>query len=130
MVGNDGLFHIRTDQDVAFFLERTNSLHDGYIIGVQYEHRGHSKGNSHWIDPKLSELRIQIMITSIDDAVVELVFHVLSDWQIRDGMSDIIDTSVSVGDNEVIWTDSDTTEPGMCESGSYVVARDMMWRFC
>ena len=29
---------IKTPEDVREFLEKTNSLHDGYIISVQYSH--------------------------------------------------------------------------------------------
>ena len=28
--------YIKAPKDVEYFLEKTNSLHDGYIIGVQY----------------------------------------------------------------------------------------------
>ena len=31
---------IRSNEDVKYFLEKTNSLHDGYIISVQYTNNG------------------------------------------------------------------------------------------
>ncbi len=65
---------ILTSKDIAYFLNKTNGLHDGYLIGVQYTHNGHTGGNPHRIDPKLSELCVRYMITSIQDAIVEIVF--------------------------------------------------------
>lgn len=121
---------IESKRDIDFFLERTNGLHDGYIIGVQYEHRGHTGGNPHWIDPTLSELKIRIMVTSINDAVVELVFQALSEWQVRDNAFDITDTAISfTDDGNVIWADDCSTVPDIREKGSFAIARSMKWHF-
>lgn len=121
---------IETKQDIDFFLDRANGLHDGYIIGVQYEHKGHSGGNPHWIDPSLSELKIRIMVTSIYDVVVELVFQEIFEWQVYDNSMDITDTAISFADNgNVIWADDSTTDLKNRDRGSFVVARTMKWRF-
>ena len=31
---------IKSSEDIQYFLEKVNSLHDGYIIGVQYVNNG------------------------------------------------------------------------------------------
>lgn len=127
---NADYYLIESKQDITFFLVRTNGLHDGYIVRIQYEHCGHSTGNPHRINPELSELRIHIMVTSIQDAVVEMVFENLSEWQIKDNSFNIVDTSVSFADNgTVIWADDYSTNPEVRENGSYVIARKMKWRF-
>lgn len=100
------------------------------MIGVQYEHHGHSGGNPHRIDPNLSELRIRIMVTSISDAIVEMVFQSLVEWQIKDNTYEITDTSIAfTNTGNVIWADDYITEPNIRDNGSYVIARRMKWRF-
>lgn len=122
---------IKSKQDIDVFLDRTNGLHDGYMIGVQYEHRGHTGGNPHQIDTTLSVLKIRIMVTSINDAVVELVFQDISEWQIKDyNTSDIFGVTISIADDgNVIWTDNYSTEADVRKNGSFVVANTMKWRF-
>ena len=121
---------IESKRDVDIFLDCTNGLHDGYIIGVQYEHYGYTGGNPHWINPTLSELKIRIMVTSICDAVVELVFQSLSEWQVRNNSFDITDTAISFTDNgNIIWADDYSTDQDVRENGSFVVAKKMKWRF-
>ena len=121
---------ILTNKDIAYFLDKTNGLHDGYLIGVQYIHNGHTGGNPHRIDPRLTELCVRYMVTSIQDAVVELVFSSLIEWQIKDNSFDVTDTAVSIAENgNVIWTDDCSTLPEFRENGSYVIAEKMKWRF-
>ena len=121
---------ILTNKDIEHFLDKTNGLHDSYLIGVQYVHSGHTGGNPHWIDPKLSELRVRYMVTSIQDVIVELIFSSLVEWQIKDNSFDITDTSISITENgNVIWADDCSTLPEFRENGSYVIAEKMKWRF-
>lgn len=122
---------IETKEDIDHFLSSTNELHDGYIISVQYEHCGHTtSGNHHSIDPNGSELKIRIMVTSINDAVVELVFSTLYEWQIKDNTSDITDTSIYFTKNGyVIWSDECSTASNFHANKSYAVAKTMKWRF-
>ena len=121
---------ILTNKDIEHFLDKTNGLHDSYLIGVQYVHSGHTGGNPHWIDPKLSELRVRYMVTSIQDVIVELIFSSLVEWQIKDNSFDITDTSISITENgNVIWTDDYSTEFDIRKDGSYVIAEKMSWRF-
>ena len=126
----DILYSIRSQKDIEYFLEQTNGLHDGYLVEVQYVHRGYEGGNSCRIDPALSELRIRYMVTSICDAVVELVFIALDKWQIKDDAMDVTDVSISMEeDGKILWADCHSTLPEIRKSGSYVVAKEMKWRF-
>ena len=121
---------ISSQTNIDFFLDQTNGLHDAYLIGVSYEHSGHTCGNPHWIDPSRSELRLRYLVTSIYDAIVELVFSAPYEWQIADSGDDITDTAVSITEEgRVIWADDQSTEPGLRENGSYVIAQTMKWRF-
>lgn len=131
MTPDPNRFHpITSHRDIDFFLDRTNGLHDGYLIGVQYAHSGHTCGNPHVIDPDRSELRLQYLVTSIYDAVVELCFSGLYEWQLRDRGFDITDAAVSFDEKgRIIWADDSSTEPAIRESGSCVIAKAMQWRF-
>ena len=121
---------INSQSDIDLFLDRTNGLHDAYLIGVQYAHNGHTGGNPSYIDPDRAELRLRWLVTSIYDRIVELVFTAPLQWQLRDQGFDITDTAVSFTDNGfVVWADDFSTDPEVRESGSYVIAKAMKWRF-
>ena len=117
---------IHSQSDIDLFLDNTNSLHDAYLIGVDYVHNGHTCGNPHDIDPDKAELRLRWLVTSIYDNTVELVFTAPLQWQLKDQGFDITDTAVSFTDKGfVLWTD----DPDFRESDSYVIAQAMKWRF-
>ena len=121
---------IDSQSDIDLFLDRTNGLHDAYLIGVQYAHNGHTGGNPSYIDPDRAELRLRWLVTSIYDRIVELVFTAPLQWQLRDQGFDITDTAVSFTDKGfVVWADDISTDPKVLESGSYVIAKAMKWRF-
>ena len=121
---------INSQSDIDLFLDRTNSLHDAYLIGVDYVHNGHTCGNPHYIDPDMAELRLRWLVTSIYDKTVELVFTAPLEWQIKEWGYDITNTAVSLTDKGfVIWADLDSTAPEFREQGSYVIAQAMKWRF-
>ena len=121
---------IDSQSDIDLFLDRTNDLHDAYLIGVQYAHNGHTGGNPSYIDPDRAELRLRWLVTSIYDRIVELVFTAPLQWQLRDQGFDITDTAVSFTDNGfVVWADDFSTDPEVRESGSYIIAKAMKWRF-
>ena len=124
-------FHpIQTRSHIEYFLEQTNGLHDAYLIGVEYAHMGISGGNPCYIDPDRAELRLRYLVTSMYDQPVELVFTSPLQWQLRDQGFDITDTAVSFTDKGfVIWADDNSTAPEVRESGSYVIAKAMKWRF-
>ena len=121
---------IQSPSDITHFLDCTNSLHDAYLIGVEYTHSGHTCGNPHYIDPDRSELRLRWLVTSIYDKTVELVFTAPLEWQLKDCCYDIINTAVSITESGlVIWADDFSTAPEYRKQYSYVIAKSMKWRF-
>ena len=107
--GGRNMFNeIKTREDIRVFLEKTNSLHDGHIINVQYINNGISKGeNGYWLVSDQTKLTLQILVTSIWDAVVEIEFENVLEWQIKNCYYwDMTDTSVIFDEqNLIIWTD-------------------------
>lgn len=100
------------------------------VLFSQYAHNGHTGGNPSYIDPDRAELRLRWLVTSIYDRIVELVFTAPLQWQLRDQGFDITDTAVSFTDKGfVVWADDISTDPKVLESGSYVIAKAMKWRF-
>lgn len=70
------------------------------------------------------------MITSMNDVIVELFFQGLSEWQIKKNTFEITDTAISFTENgNVIWRDDYSTDKHIRESGSYIIAEKMKWRF-
>jgi hypothetical protein len=121
---------INSQSDIDLFLDRTNSLHDAYLIGVDYVHNGISGGNPCYFDVDKAELRLRWLVTSIYDKTVELVFTAPLEWQLKEWGYDITNTAVSLTDKGfVIWADLDSTAPEFREQGSYVIATSMKWRF-
>lgn len=121
---------IRSNEDVKYFLEKTNSLHDGYIIGVQYVNDGISnKDYGRSFDAEQTKLILKILITSIGDAVAELEFDNLLEWQIKDSQWEITDTTVTFDDQGWIsWADDVYANMDELKNGSYAIARSMKWR--
>ena len=122
---------IKTREDIRFFFEKTNSLHDGHIINVQYTNTGISKvENGYRITPEQTKLTLQILVTSIWDAVVEIVFENVSEWQIKNCYYwDMTDTSVIFNDqNWIIWSDDVFVNMEETKKGSYAIAKSMKWR--
>lgn len=121
---------IKSDKDIKEFLDKTNSLHDGYIIGVQYENKGISKTEyAHYFDSEKTGLRLRILVTSISDAIVEIEFEDILKWQIKDNQSEITDTSVIISDQRyIIWSDDVFSNTAELDKGSFVIAKSMKWR--
>ena len=121
---------IKSKEDVQHFYEKTNSLHDGYIIGVQYEHNGIlTSEHGHSFDSEQTKLVLKILVTSIGDAVVELEFNGLCEWQIKDNQWDMTDISVIFDEhNRIIWSDDVYINMEEVKKGSYAIAKSMRWR--
>lgn len=121
---------IKSREDIRHFLDKVNSLHDGHIIGVQYVNNGVSKiEHGHSFDPERTKLVVRILVTSIWDAVVELEFENLLEWQIKDSQWDMTDTTVMFDDhNWIIWSDDVYINMEELKKGSYVIAKSMRWR--
>lgn len=126
----DEYIAITNQQDIERFIDETNGLHDGYIIGVEYRNEGISSvPGGHSFDPTRTSLRLRVLVTSMWDAVVELLFENIQQWQIRDEQWDMTDISLSVDEKGwITWADDYSTAPEIRVKGSYVVARSMKWR--
>ena len=120
---------IKTDNDIQYFLEKTNYLHDGYIIDVKYAYHGISKiENGHYFEPDKTKLTVQILVTSIWDAVVEIEFEGLFDWQFKDKQSDIFHTFVTFDKpNRIVWSNDNWNNLSEI-NGTYAIASSMKWR--
>ncbi|MBR2970924.1 MAG: hypothetical protein IKC48_03925 [Clostridia bacterium] len=121
---------IKSNDDILYFLEKTNALHDGYIIGIQYENNGISQTeNGHSFNPEQTKLVLKILVTSICDSIVEIEFESLLEWQIKDSQCEITDTTVMFDDhNWIIWSDEPNISIDEVKNGSYAIARSMKWR--
>lgn len=122
---------VRTSSDVQNFMEAVNSLHDGYVLSVNYVNNGiFREGHELWLVPERNELRVTVMVTSIWDSMVELVFESVEKWRMSGSTYDIFDVLVEFDSNgSVIWTTGFSTEPKVMEENSYVIAKSMKWRF-
>ena len=121
---------IKTTEDIKNFLDKTNSLHDGYIISVKYANNGIKKiENASYLNPEQTKLIIQIMVTSICDTIVEIEFENLLEWQIKDNQFEITDTSIIFNkQNCIVWADDVYLNMDELKKGSYVIAKSMKWR--
>ena len=124
-------YEIKTKKDIQFFLNKSNSLHDGYIINVQYTNNGISiDGDTYYFNPEQTKLILQILVTSICDTIIEIEFENLKEWQIKDNQWDMTDTSVIFDkDDWILWSDDVYIDANELKKGSYVIAKTMKWRF-
>ena len=121
---------IKTPEDIALFLDKTNSLHDGYVLDVRYTHNGITKlEHGHYFEQEKTKLTVRILVTSIWDTVVEIEFEDIWDWQYKHRQLDITDTSVWFDEQKrIVWTDSNCADTVKTKEGSYVIASSMKWR--
>ena len=124
---------IKTEKDIQDFIDKTNSLHDGYIVGLQYTNDLHTNvdENGYFTNPDATKLILRILVTSIWDTVVEIEFESLWKWQVlNDTYFDVIlDTSVSFNDKGyIVWADDVWTDQNDLEGCSFAIAKSMKWR--
>lgn len=121
---------IKSEEDIRTFLDKTNSLHDGYLISVCYVNNGISKTeHGHHFNPEQTKLVLQILVTSLCDVIVEIEFESLSEWQIKDNQWEITDTTVLFDDRHwIIWSEDAHTNMDVMKEGSYAIAKSMKWR--
>ena len=124
---------ILTPEDAKSFVEAVNHLHDGEITAINYRFDGITKlpEGGHMYAPDMTEMRITVLVTSIWDSVVELVFEALDDWQLGGHSgSCIYDILVDFSDRGfVIWTTGCSTDMAVMQEADFVIARRMKWRF-
>ena len=124
-------YAIKSNEDVRVFLEKTNSLHDGYIIGVQYTNDAitHVDENGYLINPDATRLILRILVTSIWNTVVEIEFEAIREWQIKEHLWDMTDTSIVFDENGlIVWSNDVFTDMSDLKNRSYVIASSMKWR--
>ena len=124
-------YAIKSNEDVRVFLEKTNSLHDGYIIGGQYTNDAitHVDENGYLINPDATRLILRILVTSIWNTVVEIEFEAIREWQIKERLWDMTDTSVVFDENDlIVWSNDVFTDMSDLKNRSYVIAASMKWR--
>ena len=123
---------IKNTDDINTFIETTNALHDGYIVAVQFHNKGISPIKEvcgHEFDWTLRRLKVRVLITSMYDAVLEMVFDHVLEWRITEDFSDILETGLRFNDNGfIVWTDDAQDLDDVRESDSYVIAEKMKWR--
>ena len=87
---------IRTEKDIQNFIDKTNSLHDGYIVGVQYakDIMTNVDENGYFTNPDATKLILKILVTSIRNTTVEIEFEAIREWQIKEHLWDMTDTSI------------------------------------
>ena len=121
---------IKSEKDIRNFLEKTNQLHDGYIISAIYTNNGIKKTESgHSYSPWMTTLTLRILVTSIWDTIVEIEFESLYEWQIYDNFSNIYETTLSFDDEgHIVWADNPWQTREELRSCSFVIAVSMKWR--
>ncbi len=123
---------ILTPEDAKAFIQAVNDLHDGEITAMDYRFTGITKlpEGGHMYAPDMTELHITVLVTSIWDSVVELVFEELDDWQLKSNQMGIYGTLVEFSDQgRVIWTTAHSTDMTYMQESNYVISRRMKWRF-
>lgn len=127
----DNYFPIKNLTDIETFIEKTNALHDGYIISVEYQNNGIKiSDNAYEFNFELTQLTIRVLITSIFDATLEMVFENISEWKITEsGYYDIFEACVVFNDKGfIVWSDDEIDLDKLERNDSYVIAEKMKWR--
>jgi len=122
---------IKTEKDIQYFIDKTNSLHDGYIVGVQYTNDvlTNVDKNGYFTNPDATKLVVRVLVTSICDSLVEIEFNALREWQIKSDECDIQDLFVFFNEQSlIVWTYDSFLNMDELKNGSYVIAKSMKWR--
>ena len=125
----ENYMQISGEEDIRLFLERTNHLHDGYVISTSYKNDGiemDDVGYDFYFDR--SHLTLQILVTSLQDTIVELVFDGVYEWKLYGGGVEILDSYITFDANgAIVWSDEEYN--GLEYIGDLrVVASKMRWR--
>lgn len=122
--------YIKTQEDIEAFLEKSNSLHDGYIIGVQFVNEGIIPIKSGYrFEYDKRNLILRILVTSIWDALVEIEFEGVWEWKIHEEQWAMTDTTILLQDpDHIVWADDIVSGEEDLKRGSYIIAQAMKWR--
>ena len=123
--------YIKNKDGAELFLQKTNGLHDGYIVGFEYVNNGiEARNGGISVCSEKSELTLRILITSLEEnPTVEIVFKGISGLQIRNGTSYVFGSTIGFDEGAVIWTDAHSCEREVIRENSFVKASAMYWRF-
>lgn len=126
----ENYYSIKSPSDIDNFIEKTNALHDGYIIAVEYHNNGiKTTDKGHKFNSALTQLKVCVLITSIEDSVLEMVFENILEWKITETQSEISEAAVRFDDNGLlIWRDDADGIDNVKENDSYIIAKKMKWR--
>ena len=118
---------ISDEKDAAAFLAEANGLHDGYIVSVNYQHQGYTWGNPIYIDPEKTKMVLCVMVTSIYDTLIEIVFESIKDFQIKDADYELLDSSISFSKVEVtmVFSSDDSTFSNFDAASSSLALRNL-----
>ena len=120
---------IKSKQDINDFFKETRGLHDGYIVDVQYKHSGIKRiDNCLHFHPDQTKLTLKIFAPSIFDAIVEIEFENLLDWQIKSGNDYIYEACISIEPGYIVWSSDACASAPRLKDCSYVIAGSMKWR--
>ena len=125
---------IKNLADMDTFIKTTNALHDGYIVAVEFQNKGIKPipsefASGYEFDWKLRRLKIRVLITSIQDAVLEIVFENVLEWKITEDQTDILEAAVCFDDRgSIVWSDGAIDMDKLERNDSYVIAKKMKWR--
>lgn len=121
---------IKNLADIDTFIEKTNALHDGYIVAVEYHNSGIKiSGDVYEFNPELKQLKIRVLISSIQDAILEMVFENVLEWKITEVNNDISEADVTFDEKGfIIWADGPIDLNNVQENDLYVIAKEMKWR--
>ena len=127
----DNYFSIKNLADIDTFIDKTNALHDGYILAVEYQNNGIKiSDDGYEFNYELRELKIRILITSIQDAVLEMVFESVEEWKLTEDGCNILEAAVCFDDKGfIVWSDGAIDLDKIERNASYVIAQKMKWRF-
>lgn len=123
-------FSIGNLADIDNFIEKTNALHDGYIIAVEFHNNGIKiTDTAYEFNSELTQLKICVLITSIHDAVLEMIFDDIIKWKITEDQRDIIEAAVCFDCRGfIVWSDDTVDIDNLEKNDSYVIAGKMKWR--
>ena len=121
---------IISEEDIKYFLETNNTLHDSYIIDAQYQNSGIKRiENCLNFYPDQTKLTVRILVTSDFDKTVEIEFENLIEWQIKNDATSILAAYAHILDNGFILFSSEfCTDFEDFKNYSYVIAGSMKWR--
>lgn len=101
------LNYIKGTNDISYFLDSANGLHDGKIVSVQYNDQAIKiTDDIIYRVPFNNKLTIRVLVTSIYNTIIEIEFENVLEWQVKCGQCEILDCSIFFNkQNLIVWYD-------------------------